>query len=113
MSWPKTGATYHAQLVHPDKDHANTPGVWIEKENIASLSYPWLLELTLSCHVQQHRPYEVICLIQFSEVSVESTFSVEKICFSKLGNILFNLVKRTQSIEQCCKSVMAYISFSL
>ena len=31
-----------------------------KRRDMAPLSYPWLFDLTLECHGQQHCPYEVI-----------------------------------------------------
>ena len=66
MPWPKTGASHeHAQLellhkVRAIKDLAVTMVFGQNRRDLAPLSYPWLLDLTLECHGQQPRPYGVI-----------------------------------------------------
>ena len=73
MPWPLTDAThYHAQLALRDKGLAIKELVvcWVllkqipcvrtrKKRYLASLSYFGLLELTLECHGQQLRLYEI------------------------------------------------------
>ena len=73
MQMPKKGAIhYHAQLGLLRQRSCNHGLVvrWVllnliprvfgqKRRDLAPLSYPGLLDLTLKCHVQQPRPYEI------------------------------------------------------